>query len=178
MSVLSDRSLRALYPDSEHIGPASIDLHIGDSLLVWPDYVLRDPRDDQSLLWKPVPTMLVQDEIDQPVWILKPGLRYLASTHERIEIRPDCAGQIGARSSWGRDGLAVICGPAGFLDAGYVGNPTLELSVVGSDLVLWPGAAICQLILFRLTTPAERPYRGKYQSDQAPTPSRLFQEAR
>jgi dCTP deaminase len=177
MSVLSDRSLRAVYPDFEP-GPASIDLHLGDVLLVWPDWVRRDPREDQTGRWQRVDLEADFDRESEPYWLIRPGRRYLAATHERIEIRPDCAGQIGARSSWGRDGLAVIQGPAGWLDPGYVGFPTLELAVVGSDLVLWPGAAICQLIIFRLTTTAERPYRGKYQSDQAPTPSRLFQEAR
>jgi deoxycytidine triphosphate deaminase len=175
MSVLSDRSLRAMYPDREP-GPASIDLHLGDSLLYWPEWNIRDPRVDQSRHWKAAE--LHEDVSGAPYWLLKPGLRYLASTVERIEIRPDCAGQIGARSSWGRDGLAVICGPAGWLDPGYTGNPTLELSVVGSELVLWPGAAVCQLIVFRLTTVCERPYQGKYAGDQAPTPSRLFREAR
>jgi hypothetical protein len=47
MSVLSDRSLRAMYPDREP-GPASIDLHLGDSLLYWPEWNIRDPRVDQS----------------------------------------------------------------------------------------------------------------------------------
>jgi deoxycytidine triphosphate deaminase len=165
-----------MYPDSKSIGPASINLHIGSVLWFWPSNVPRDPRCDQSDIWQRVP--LTSSNGTDPNWILIPDLRYLAATRERIRIPNDCAGQIGARSSWGRDGLAVICGPAGWCDPGYVGNPTLELSVIGSELVLWPGAAICQLILHRLETECVRPYAGKYSGDTEPTPSRLFQEAR
>jgi dCTP deaminase len=121
------------------------------------------------------------DDIDGPVWVLKPGMRYQAVTRERLKIRPDLAGEIGARSSWGRDGLAVIQGPAGWLDPGYEGNPTLELSVVGSQLVLWPGARICQLILHELSSSCLKPYghpgrQSKYQGDRAPTPSRSWKD--
>ncbi len=183
MTVLSDVDLARIWPDSPHIGPASIDLHIGDTLRVWPREVRRDPRVDQSALWR---TMLLRlawtpdagehDPLEQPAWVLEPGLRYLAVTRERIRIPDDCAAQLSARSSWGRDGLAVICGPAGWCDPGYMGNPTLELSVIGSELVLWPGASIAQLVVHRLETPCERPYNGKYQHDFDPTPSRLFQK--
>lgn len=167
MSVLSDRDLAALYPEYRGaIGPASIDLSLGDSLLFWPRHIPRDPRLDQKRLWQAITLG------GSGLWVLEPGYRYLAATRERICIPDDHAAQIGARSSWGRDGLAVIQGPAGWFDPGYAGNPTLELSVVGSDLVIWPGARVAQLILFRLTSPAERPYRGKYLNDTAPTPSR------
>lgn len=169
MSVLSDVSLRAVYPDAEHVGPSSIDLHLGDTLLWWPDWVRRDPRIDQALAWR-------EEHLSDGVWTLRPGTRYLADTRERVEIRPDCCGQIAARSSWGRDGLAVIQGPAGYLDAGFTGTVTLELSVVGSDLVVWPGARVAQLIVFRMTTPALAPYQGKYVGQSAPTPSRLHTE--
>lgn len=176
MSVQSDRSLAELWPHYRgDIGPASIDLHLGDTLLYWPDWVLRDPRTDQSALWKRADLLCIGDG---SAWRLKPGLRYLATTREHITIPPDMAGQIGARSSWGRDGLAVIQGPAGWIDPGYSGRPTLELSVVGSELVLWPGAAICQLIVFALDRPCARPYDGKYQGDQGATPSRAHLDGR
>lgn len=174
MSVLSDHSLRLLYPDAESVGPASIDLHLGDTLLWWPDWITRDPRVDQSGSWRELTTSYAIG--DDWAWVLEPGTRYLGVTRERIEIRPDCAGQIGARSSWGRDGLAVIQGPAGWCDPGYEGHPTLELSVIGSRLIVWPGAAICQLIIHRLTTPCEQPYRGRYQGDAEPVSSRLHLE--
>lgn len=172
MSVLSDADLIRMYPDSNP-EPASIDLHIGATLQFWPYWVFRDPRKDQSDLWKPVDL----EDIDGPVWVLKPGFRYLAMTEERLRILPDLAGELTGRSSWGRDGLEIHR-TAGWLDPGYEGNPTLELSVVGSPLALWPGARICQLILHQLSSPCLHPYQGKYQFDEAPTPSRLFQEAR
>jgi deoxycytidine triphosphate deaminase len=183
VTVLSDCTLTALYPEYRGtIGPASIDLAIGGKLWVWPRWIMRDPRVDQSELWRSValaPIFDQEDEpVDEPCWILKPGVRYLAATAQRIKIPDDCAGQIGARSSWGRDGLAVICGPAGWIDPGYVGNPTLELSVVGSELVLWPGAVVAQLILHRLDRACERPYDGRYQHDSGPVASRLWMEAR
>lgn len=174
MSVLSHVSLERIYPGLNP-EPASIDLRIATTLFAWPQDVRRDPRRDQSEVWRSVP--LQSDDLGL-FWVLEPGVRYLAATRERIRILTDKAGQIGARSSWGRDGLAVIQGPAGWLDPGYVGNPTLELSVIGSEIVLWPGAAICQLILFDLTEEATRPYghpsrSSRYQNDAAPTPSRL-----
>ncbi len=179
MPVLSDPCLSELYPEYRgDVGPASIDLHLGSVLWFWPDNVLRDPRQDQSSMWERA-TLLGGSE--DAHWILTPGVRFLAATRERIRIPDDCAGQIGARSSWARDGLSVIQGPAGYLDPGYCGSPTLELSVIGSDLVIWPGAGIAQLILHRLTSPAERPYGhpsrlSKYQGDDEPTPSRLHLE--
>lgn len=174
MSVLSDVELRRLYPESRSIGPASIDLHIGSVLWFWPDTVARDPRTDQSDIWRRVP--LFGTEVDDQTWILTPGLRYLSATQERIRILPDLAGQISARSSWGRDGLAVICGPAGWLDPGFVGNVVLELSVIGSELVIWPGASIAQLILHRLTEPCRAPYSGRYQEQDGVVPSRFHLE--
>ena len=182
MTVLSDADLRRIWPNCEP-GPASVDLHLGDSLLCWSRHVRRDPRIDQARSWKPVDLQLAwtpaageHDPLEEPAWVLQPGYRYLATTKERIRIPDDCAGQLAARSSWGRDGLAVIQGPAGWCDPGYVGRPTLELSVTGSELVLWPGARCLQLIVFRLETPAEHPYRGKYVDDTEPTPSRLHIE--
>lgn len=168
MSVLSDRDLIRTWPGCKP-GPASVDLHLGETLRVWPDYVVRDPRTDQSDQWRDVPLF-------DGVWTIKPGLRYLATTLERVRIPDNLAGQIAARSSWGRDGLAVICGPAGWIDPGFNGRITLELSVVGSPLVIWPGAAACQLVVMELSTLAMQPYSGRYQGDLTATPSRFHQD--
>lgn len=170
MTVLSDRDLARIWPESDP-GPASIDLHVGDTLLWWPDWIIRDPHTDQSDTWR-------EAFMDGPHsgWLLKPGTRYLATTRERVRIPDDLAGFISARSSWGRDGLAVICGPAGFLDPGFIGNVVLELSVIGSSLVVRPGDSVCQLVVHRMTTPALRPYAGKYQGQDGVTPSRFHEE--
>ena len=163
--ILSDRDLIRMFPDSNP-EPASIDLHIGDTLKYWPNWVRRDPRIDQSDMWREVP-------IDKQVggWVLIPGIRYLAATRERLKILDDHAGELTGRSSWGRDGLEIHR-TAGWIDPGFEGNPTLELSVVGSELILWPGAKVCQLILHQLSSPCLLPYTGKYQSNIEPTPSR------
>lgn len=175
MAVLSDRELRAMFPDSPYISAASIDLHVGDALLVWPRWEVRDPRRDQSDLWQAVETApLRRDAPDDLGWRLQPNTRYLAATHERVRILPHLAGQIAARSSWGRDGLAVICGPAGWLDPGFEGNVTLELSVVGSTLLLRPGDRIAQLVLCELTSSCLAPYAGKYQHQIGAVPSRSY----
>src|SRR5687767_8166582 len=118
MAVLSDADLRRIWPDSKP-GPASIDLHIGDELRLWQRYIIRDPRVDQSSGWKPVSLAPIWvdgygDGPNEPAWLLQPGYRYLATTREKISIPDDCAGQLSARSSWARDGLAVIQGPAGW----------------------------------------------------------------
>lgn len=179
MSVLSDLSLKVIYPESDP-GPCSIDLHLGDVIRKWPRNVPRDPRIDQSHEWQTLGQRW-HELGSAPVWVLEPGVRYLAETAERVHIRPDCCGQIAARSSWGRDGLSVIIGPAGYLDAGFEGTVTLELSVIGSELFVWPGAAVAQLIVHRLTSVAARPYghpdrQSKYQGQSAPTPSRMHAE--
>jgi dCTP deaminase len=170
VTVLSDAELARIWPDSTP-GPASIDLHLGDTLLYWPEWIRRDPRVDQSHLWC---TWTAEDlhEPSGPIWVLQPGYRYLAATRERIRMPDDLAGQIDARSSWARDGLNVLAGPAGFIDPGFIGYVVLELSVIGSQLVLWPGASIAQLIVHRMERPARRPYSGKYQDQTGVTPSR------
>ena len=181
---LADKSLVCTPIDDRAIQPASIDLTLGPLLYAWPPYVVRDPRVDQSGLWLPVPIdecwIATSNEEGHVArgWILRPGIRYLGVTEQEIRLPADLSGQLAARSSWGRDGLAVIQGPAGFLDASYHGRPTLELSVVGSALVMRPGDSCVQLVLTRMAAPACRPYghrdrRSRYQGDLVPTPARL-----
>lgn len=181
---LADRSLGIAPIDDRAIQPASIDLTLGDSLLVWPRYVTRDPRLDQAAYWHPAPIdeCWIADAAGNGAttrsWILKPGLRYLGVTEQEIRLPADLAGQLSARSSWGRDGLDVIQGPAGWVDPGWTGRLTLELSVTGSPLAIWPGAPCLQLVLYQLAEAACRPYGHKerasrYQGDRAATPARM-----
>lgn len=167
--IASDRTLRSMYPANDHIQGASIDVHLGDSLLVWPHWEKRDPRIDQSHLWQSV-------ELYNGVWVMHPGRRYLSATDETIRVPSDMAVAVSGRSSWGRDGLEVHR-QAGWLDPGFLGTVTLELSVVGSDLVIWPGARVAQLVFHRLDHEALHGYAGKYQNQQAPTPSRSHLDA-
>lgn len=174
---LSDRTIRILLANGHlrvdphtdaMIQPSGVDLSLGDSLLVWPREILCDPRIDQTHVWQKIP--LLGD-----TWTLSPGYRYLATTAEEIALADNLTGQIAARSKWGRCGLDVIQGPAGFCDAGYHGRPTLELSVTGSDLLIWPGAGCLQLVLTWQDKRSERPYGSDglgshYQGDMVPTP--------
>lgn len=165
--ILSDRDLRRLYPESPFVQAASIDLHVGEELRLWPYWVVRDPRLDQTSRW-----VRLDPDAEDGAWELCPNNRYLAATAERVKVLPHLAGVLCARSSWGRDGLAVIQGPAGFVDPGFEGHLVLELSVVGSRLLLRPGDRIAQLVLHELTSPAERPYAGRYQGQSGVVPSR------
>jgi len=107
----------------------------------------------------------------------------LGSTLERVGIPPDLAARLEGKSSLGRLGL-MTHSTAGFLDPGFHGHVTLELSNVANlPITLYPGMRIGQIAVFQLTTPAERPYgsrgsRSKYQGQQGPTPSRYWENFR
>lgn len=108
---------------------------------------------------------------------LKPGDFWLASTVEMIRVPTDMVAQANGKSSWARQGL-VIHQTAGFIDPGFKGTVTLELSNASlGPLRLFPGMPICQLQFTLLTSPAERPYGSTglgshYQGQTGPTPSR------
>jgi dCTP deaminase len=109
--------------------------------------------------------------------ILHPGEFMLGSTTERIAIPDDIVGRLDGKSSLGRLGL-VIHSTAGFVDAGWDGHITLELSNVANlPITLYPGMKIGQISFFQMTTPADRPYGSeglgsKYTGQRGPTPSR------
>lgn len=165
--------------------PSSIDLTLGDTLKVWPDWITRDPRIDQSDLWRVVDlARLPDDEHTGPCWVLKPGLRYLATTAQSISLNsPSLGAQLDGRSTWARDGLTVHK-TAGWLDPGYgkdkPSRPTLELSVEGSPLVIYPGADCAQLFLVRIEGRVRHLYGypglgSRYQGDTEPTPAKAVQ---
>lgn len=174
MTVLSDRTLRSMYPDNPHISGASIDVHLGDTLLVWPSWITRDPRIDQRHHWRPVD--LVEITPDDHGWIIEPGQRYLGATRERLAVPAYLAAEVTGRSSWGRDGLAVHQ-TAGWIDPLFRGTVTLELSVIGSKLVLRPGDRVAQLVFHELDLPCLNGYSGKYLDQTGPTPSRSHEDA-
>ena len=124
-------------------------------------------------------TRLVEPEGDEP-FILHPGEFALASTYEVVTLPDDVAGRLEGKSSLGRLGL-LTHSTAGFIDPGFSGHVTLELSNVATlPIKLWPGMKIGQLCLFRLSSPAEHPYGSavygsRYQGQRGPTPSKSFQ---
>ena len=113
-------------------------------------------------------------------FVLHPGEFVLGSTLERCTLPDDLAGRLEGKSSLGRLGL-LTHSTAGFIDPGFSGHITLELSNVANlPITLWPGMKIGQLCLLRLTSPAEHPYGSaqagsKYQGQRGPTPSRSYQ---
>ena len=112
--------------------------------------------------------------------MLHPGEFVLGSTLERIGVPDDLVGRIEGKSSLGRLGL-IIHSTAGFIDAGFDGHITLELTNIATlPITLYPGMKIGQVSFMQMTTPADKPYgsgaRGsKYQGQQGPTPSRYFE---
>jgi dCTP deaminase len=175
VTALSDATLRSLVMTGalgvspmrpEAIQPASIDLHLGDTLLVQEYGTTVDPEADQSNTWRTV------DRNAPGRWFIGGMRLYLGATAERLRIPDDHIGLLSGISSLGRLGL-IPHAQAGLLDPGYVGNPTLELVLFGQAAWLRPGMRIAQLVLYRLDQPAEHPYSGRYQKDDAPTPARV-----
>jgi dCTP deaminase len=161
--------------DEKSIQPASIDVRLDYRFRVFINsrYTHIDPAEQQDDL-----TELVEKQADHP-FILHPREFVLASTFERFVLPSDLAARIEGKSSLGRLGL-LTHSTAGFVDPGFDGTITLELSNVANlPITLWPGMKIGQLCLFRLSSPALNPYGSgavgsRYQGQRGPTPSRAY----
>ena len=183
--ILSDRDIRAELDSGrividplgpEAIQPSSIDVRVDDSFRVFANHrhPYIDVRQEQPDL-----TELVKVPPDEP-FILHPGEFVLGSTHERVALPDDLVARLEGKSSLGRLGL-LIHSTAGFVDAGWDGWLTLELSNVATlPIAIYPGMKIGQLAFFRLSSAAEVPYGSrqlgsKYKGQQGPTASRYFE---
>lgn len=161
--------------DPVMIQPSSVDVRLDRYFRVFENhrYPHIDPATEQPDL-----TREVEPEGDEP-FILHPGEFVLASTYEVISLPDDIASRLEGKSSLGRLGL-LTHSTAGFIDPGFQGHVTLELSNVATlPIKLWPGMKIGQLCMFRLSSPAEFPYGSgrygsRYQGQRGPTPSRSF----
>ncbi|QIS23265.1 dCTP deaminase [Nocardia terpenica] len=182
--LLSDRDIRAelasgrlgLEPfDEKMVQPSSIDVRLDRMFRVFNNtrYTHIDPAQRQDEL-----TSLVEPAAGEP-FVLHPGEFVLGSTLEVCTLPNDLAGRLEGKSSLGRLGL-LTHSTAGFIDPGFSGHITLELSNVANlPITLWPGMKIGQLCVFRLSSPAENPYGStaagsKYQGQRGPTPSRAY----
>jgi len=180
--LLSDRDIVkeidakrvALEPyDPSMVQPSSVDVRMDRFFRVFENhkYPHIDPAADQPDL-----TRLVEPDEDEP-FILHPGEFVLASTYEVVTLPDDVAARLEGKSSLGRLGL-LTHSTAGFIDPGFSGHVTLELSNVATlPIKLWPGMKIGQLCFFRLSSPSEHPYGSekygsRYQGQRGPTPSR------
>ena len=181
--VLSDVSIRRFLEegrieidpyDESLMQPSSLDVRVDRYFRVFRNsrYPYIDVKQEQEEL-----TELV--EVDDEPFILHPGEFVLGSTLERVKLPDDLVARLEGKSSLGRLGL-LIHSTAGFIDPGWDGHVTLELSNVANlPITLYPGMKIGQISFFRLTTPADTPYGGtgsKYQGQRGPTASRFFQD--
>jgi dCTP deaminase len=180
--LLSDRDIRAeldagrvvLEPaDAAMVQPSSVDVRLDKFFRLFDNhkYPVIDPSQDQPEL-----TRLVEAQPGEP-FVLHPGEFVLASTLEVVTLPDDIAARLEGKSSLGRLGL-LTHSTAGFIDPGFSGHVTLELSNVATlPILLWPGMKIGQLCFFRLSSAAAQPYGSKaagsrYQGQRGPTPSR------
>lgn len=182
--LLSDRDIRAEIADGRLaidpfdpalVQPSSVDVRLDRLFRVFNNtrYTHIDPAQRQDEL-----TTLVEPAAGEP-FVLHPGEFVLGSTLEVCSLPDDLAGRLEGKSSLGRLGL-LTHSTAGFIDPGFSGHITLELSNVANlPITLWPGMKIGQLCLIRLSSPAAEPYGSasvgsKYQGQRGPTPSKAY----
>ncbi|HKJ56032.1 MAG TPA: dCTP deaminase [Nitriliruptoraceae bacterium] len=180
--ILSDRTIRAAL-DSGRIGidplgedavqASSVDVRVDNGFRVFANH--RHPYIDVTRE-QPELTELIEVPADEP-FILHPGEFVLGSTLESVALPDDLVARLEGKSSLGRLGL-LIHSTAGFIDAGFEGHVTLELSNVATlPIAIHPGMKIGQFAFFELDGPAEHPYgsagtTSKYQGQRGPTASR------
>ncbi len=180
--LLSDRDLKAalasgrmgLTPyDEAMVQPSSIDVRLDRYFRVFANhrYTHIDPAAQQDDLTE------VVEVPDDEAFLLHPGEFVLGSTLEVISLADDLAARLEGKSSLGRLGL-LTHSTAGFIDPGFSGHVTLELSNVANlPIKLYPGMKIGQICVLPLSSPAEHPYGAtvhgsRYQDQRGPTPSR------
>ena len=182
--LLSDRDIRSAIDSGDlgidpfepaNVQPSSVDVRMDRFFRVFNNskYTHIDPKLQQDDL-----TSLVE-VTEGEAFVLHPGEFVLASTLEKFTLPPNLAGRLEGKSSLGRLGL-LTHSTAGFIDPGFSGYITLELSNVANlPMTLWPGMKVGQLALFKMSSPAEVPYGtgalgSKYQGQRGPTPSRAY----
>ena len=181
---MSDRDIRASI-EAGQIGleplemgllqPSSIDVRLDRFFRLFDNhkYAFIDPAEQQDEL-----TRLIEVDPAEP-FILHPGEFVLGSTYEFVTLPDDVAARLEGKSSLGRLGL-LTHSTAGFVDPGFKGHVTLELSNVATlPIKLWPGMKIGQLCFFKLTSASEHPYgsekySSRYQGQRGPTASRSY----
>jgi len=182
--VLSDRTIREEIEsgrlvfdpyEPSMVQPSSVDVRVDNRFRVfhnarYPYIDVRQPMDDLT-----EPVEVAEDE----PFILHPGEFVLGQTLERVRLPDDLVARLEGKSSLGRLGL-LIHSTAGFVDAGFEGNLTLELSNVANlPITIWHRMPIGQISFMRLDGPVDSPYGSreagsKYQGQAEPTPSRFY----
>lgn len=186
MAILSDKDLKKCIDegkividpltDEKQIQPSSIDMRIGDEFKVF--RVIRkpfiDPKDDEDIASYMESLTVSEGE----AFIIHPNEFALATTYEYVKVPDNLVARVEGRSSMGRLGVTMHV-TAGYIDPGFEGKITLEISNIGAmPVALYPGQRVCQLVFETMTSPAEKPYghpdrNSKYMGQKRPESSRI-----
>ncbi len=175
--ILNDKTIRnyisekiiEIHPfDDIQIQPSSVDLRLGYDFLLYPeDLDVIDVKDPYFQ------NRLIREESTSSGFIIKPKQFVLATTIEYIKLPNFITAFVEGRSSLGRLGLFIE--NAGWVDAGFEGNITLEFYNANSiPIKIYPEMRICQLVFAKMEDKAEKPYRGKYQGQRGTTASKIY----
>ena len=186
MAILSDKSIKEYLKegkividpikDEQQIQPSSVDMRLGDEFKVFK--VIRkpyiDPKDEEDIAEYMESSTVPEVE----AFIIHPNEFALATTQEYVKVPDDLVARVEGRSSMGRLGVTMHV-TAGYVDPGFEGRITLEISNIGAmPVALYPGQRVCQLVFETMTTPAELPYghpkrNSKYMNQLKPESSRV-----
>lgn len=186
MAILSDKTIKEYLEegkividplkDEQQIQPSSIDMRLGDEFKVFK--VIRkpyiDPKDEEDIAEYMESSTVPEGE----AFIIHPNEFALATTQEYVKVPDDLVARVEGRSSMGRLGVTMHV-TAGYVDPGFEGRITLEISNIGAmPVALYPGQRVCQLVFETMTTPAELPYghpkrNSKYMKQLKPESSRV-----
>lgn len=186
MAILSDKTIKEYLEegkividplkDKQQIQPSSVDMRLGDEFKVFK--VIRkpyiDPKDEEDIAEYMESSTVPEGE----AFIIHPNEFALATTQEYVKVPDDLVARVEGRSSMGRLGVTMHV-TAGYVDPGFEGRITLEISNIGAmPVALYPGQRVCQLVFETMTTPAELPYghpkrNSKYMNQLKPESSRV-----
>ena len=186
MAILSDKTIKEYLEegkividplkDEQQIQPSSVDMRLGDEFKVFK--VIRkpyiDPKDEEDIAEYMESSTVPEGE----AFIIHPNEFALATTQEYVKVPDDLVAIVEGRSSMGRLGVTMHV-TAGYVDPGFEGRITLEISNIGAmPVALYPGQRVCQLVFETMTTPAELPYghpkrNSKYMKQLKPESSRV-----
>lgn len=186
MAILSDKTIKEYLEegkividplkDEQQIQPSSVDMRLGDEFKVFK--VIRkpyiDPKDEEDIAEYMESSTVPEGE----AFIIHPNEFALATTQEYVKVPDDLVARVEGRSSMGRLGVTMHV-TAGYVNPGFEGRITLEISNIGAmPVALYPGQRVCQLVFETMTTPAELPYghpkrNSKYMKQLKPESSRV-----
>lgn len=188
--ILSDRDIRQAIEDGrvvveadqselfQHIHASSMDLRLGNSFKLYEHskFAVLDPKNPESFA-ENMRTISVPD--GEP-FIVQPGEFVLGVTQETIGLADDLVARVEGRSSLGRLGI-IVHSTAGFVDPGFHGTITLEISNLNRlPVALYPGMRVCQIAFEQMSSSADMPYNkkphSKYQGQVLPEESRLAKD--